>query len=164
MSMFLEDIPLDQEIHLGSYQFTEKNIKSFAEKYDPQRFHLSTEAAADTHFGALCASGWHTVSAWMRAMVKYTTKLHIEKIKSGANPARVGPSPGFDDLRWLKPVFVGDTIDYYTAPFETRPSRSKPEWGILRAHNEGRNQNGDVVLRFTSTVFLERKNKGTGSN
>jgi acyl dehydratase len=73
----------------------------------------------------------------------------------------LGPSPGFRDLQWLKPVYAGDTISYATEVVEKRPSLSRPQWGIMIARNTGANQHGEPVLAFVSTAFVERRVPGT---
>ena len=89
-------------------------------RYDPQPFHLDEAAAARSHFGALCASGWHTAAIWMRLMVDYRTRDGDAARARGEPVAALGPSPGFRELKWLKPVYVGDTITYATEVIETR--------------------------------------------
>jgi acyl dehydratase len=75
----------------------------------------------------------------------------------GERPAQLGPSPGFRQLRWIKPVFAGDTIRYSSAIFEKRPSASRPDWGIVRHYNTGINQKGEIVFSFIGSVFWERR-------
>lgn len=154
---YLEDIPLGVKRELGQHTFTAEEIKAFASKYDPQPFHLDEEAAARSHFGALIASGWHTAAMCMRFLVETRVKIIAEETAAGRPVAKWGPSPGFRDLKWLKPVFVGDTITYATEPLEVRPSASRPGWGIAISRNTGTNQHGELVYSFTASVFVERK-------
>lgn len=159
MSGFFDDIEIGTERRLGSYQFTRDNIIEFATKFDPQAFHLSEEAAAETHFGKLCASGWHTASAFMKCLVA-ARQEDIEKTQeTGAPLPKLGPSPGFTNLKWRRPVFVGDTITYAQKVTGKTPSQSRPEWGVLHAVNTGTNQHGELVFSFESNVFLERRSE-----
>ncbi|MGH6861040.1 MAG: MaoC/PaaZ C-terminal domain-containing protein, partial [Phyllobacterium sp.] len=96
--------PIGVEIDLGTYTFTADEIIAFAEKYDPQRFHVDPEAARHSNFGALCASGWHTTAVWMRLNVKNMKSLVRAARQRGEQPPQFGPSPGFENLKWLKPV------------------------------------------------------------
>lgn len=150
---YLENIRSGERAQLGSHTFTADEIKSFARRFDPQPFHLDEEAAAHSHFGALCASGWHTCAVWMR---KFSEYLERER-KAGRGEAEMGPSPGFRGLKWHKPVYVGDTISYALEFGATRPSKSRAGWGLVTLSNTGTNQNGELVLSFVSTAFVGRK-------
>jgi acyl dehydratase len=154
---FLEDIVVGERTELGAHEFTADEIKIFARRFDPQLFHLDEEAAKRSHFGALCASGWHTASIWMRKMVDHRQRAAEAKRARGEPVAQIGVSPGFRDLRWFKPVYAGDTISYATEVVGTRPSNSRPGWGVLTIRNTGTNQHGELVLSFVSTVFVERR-------
>lgn len=154
---FWDDIAVGDRMELGRYTFTAENIKAFARRYDPQLFHIDEEAAARSHFGALCASGWHTTAAWMRVMVAYQRSEDEALRARGEAVARLGPSPGFRDLKWLKPVYVGDIVAFATEIVGKRPSASRPEWGLMTLHNTGVNQKGEAVLSFISTAFVERR-------
>lgn len=116
-----------------------EDIIEFAKKFDPQSFHVDAEAAKQSFFGALCASGWHTASMTMRMMCDAYL----------LDSASLG-SPGVDELRWKKPVFVGDTLTLKVTVLEQRPSRSRPELGSIRARSEVFNQAGELVLEMTS--------------
>ncbi|NEU10887.1 MaoC family dehydratase [Methylobacterium sp. BTF04] len=151
---FLKDAPLGARRDLGSHVFTPEAIIAFAKAYDPQVFHLDAEAARRTQFGALCASGWHTAAVWMK-------RLHITRERdlaftglSGPTP-KLGPSPGFRDMRWLVPVYAGDTIRYACSLTEARRTASRPGWGLANHHNTGINQHGVTVFEFTGSVFIE---------
>ena len=154
---YLEEIVLGEKLVIGSHTFTAPDIKAFAQRFDPQLFHVDEDAAARSHFGALCASGWHTAVTWMRLLLEHRRRDAEMRCERGEPVAKLGPSPGFRDLKWLKPVYAGDTITYSTEAIETRPSASRPGWGLLRSHNEGVNQNGEVVFSFVSAVFVERR-------
>jgi len=153
---YFDDIHVGDRIDLGSHTFTAEEIKTFAAQYDPQAFHMDEAAAARSHFGALCASGWHTVAAWMRLRVLYGQREDAERRARGEVIARLGPSPGFRELKWLKPVYVGDTISYASEVAEKRATLSRPGWGIVFARNTGTNQNGELVMSFIGSGFVER--------
>src|SRR5262252_3029352 len=107
---FFEDMRVGERTELGSHTFTAEEIKAFARRFDPQRFHVDEAAAAKTHFGALCASGWHTTAVYMRHFVE-SERREADMLRArGETPARDGPSPGIRDLRWHRPVFAGDTV------------------------------------------------------
>src|SRR5262245_29316487 len=110
MSAYFEDLAIGPVIALGSHTFTREEIIDFARKYDPQPFHLDDEAGARSLFGGLSASGWHTSAIWLRCMIDYRNRQADLMRFRGERPARYGPSPGFENIRWLKPVLVGDTL------------------------------------------------------
>src|SRR5215207_11050012 len=106
MMRFFDDIRIGDKVTIGSHLFTAEEIKTFAGQYDPQPFHLDETLAKQSHFGALVASGWHTAAQWMRNMVAYR-KGEADAMRRRGEPVPViGPSPGFKDMRWLKPVFA----------------------------------------------------------
>ncbi|MBV8836969.1 MAG: MaoC family dehydratase [Alphaproteobacteria bacterium] len=154
---YFDDINVGDRIELGTHTFTAEEIKTFAAQYDPQAFHMDEAAAAQSHFGALCASGWHTVAAWMRLRVLYAQREDAERRARGEVIARLGPSPGFRELKWLKPVYVGDTISYASEVAEKRATQSRPGWGIVFARNTGTNQKGELVMSFIGSGFVERR-------
>ncbi len=145
--IYLDDLAVGQETYFGSYEVTRNEVIDFARKYDPQPFHLSDEAAARTHFGRLAASGWHTCAMTMAVIARHV----VETGQAGLG------SPGIDELRWLKPVFPGDTIHVSSRITEVRPSRSKPEIGSFRSATTVANQDGVPVLTFTSIVLMRRR-------
>lgn len=154
---FWEDIVVGDRADLGRHTFTADDIKSFARRFDPQLFHLDEEAAKRSHFGALCASGWHTAATWMRLMVEHEKREDDARRARGEPVAALGPSPGFCELKWLKPVYVGDTIAYATEVIEKRASNSRPEWGLISIRNSGVNQKGEPVISFVSVAFVARR-------
>jgi acyl dehydratase len=154
---FFEDLSIGERDEVGRYTFTAENIKAFARRFDPQPFHVDEEAAKRSHFGALCASGWHTAAAWMHLMFEFHQRADEERRARGEPSAIFGPSPGFKDLKWLKPVYVGDTITYASEFIELRPSNSRPEWGLISIRNTGTNQKGEVVISFISMSFVQRR-------
>lgn len=145
--LYWEDIEVGTENLFGQYDVTRDEVLEFARKYDPQPFHLSDEAAARTHFGRIAASGWHTAAMTMRVIVDALSK---------APQAGLG-SPGVDDLRWLKPVYPGDTLTMRGVIIDKTPSRSKPELGTIRTRTTVTNQDGIDVMRFTSIVLMQRR-------
>ena len=154
---FFEDIRVGDRFAVGRHTFTAPDIKAFATRFDPQRFHIDEEAGARSHFGALCASGWHTAAVWMRLMVAQRRRMIEEARARGEPVATIGPALGFRELKWLKPVYVGDTIDYFYEVVETRASASRPGFGLLTIGSTGVNQNGEAVISFLSTTFIERR-------
>jgi len=154
---YLEDLIVGETDELGSYTFAPDDIIHFAKQFDPQRFHVDADAAKDSLFGALCASGWHTASIWMKLMVAHRERIRDWARAHGARPARLGPSPGFTNLKWLKPVYAGDTITYRSTITGKRVSASRPGWGLASHHNTGVNQNGEEVFSFDGMVFWERR-------
>jgi len=157
MSRFYEDIEPGHKIELGSHKFTRDEIIRFAERFDPQPFHLDEEAAKASLFGGLCASGWHTACIWMRLMVQHEQRLREELVTSGQPAFGYGVSPGFRDLAWPIPVYVGDVITYTIEYLEKRALRSRPGWGLLLHYDEGVNQNGEVVMSMTTNLFVARR-------
>ena len=149
--------PVGTRLEVGTMEFTTDSIIGFARKFDPQPFHLDAEAAKDFVFGGLCASGWQSAAGWMKTFLAYWTKECIRLHKQGIAPPKLGPSPGFRKLQWLKPVYAGDRITYHSAVADKRPSFSRPDWGLFFHHNTGVNQKGETVFSFDGCVFIERK-------
>jgi acyl dehydratase len=154
---FYEDLAVGDRIDLGTLHFSEADIIRFARDFDPQYFHVDPEEAKRSIFGGLIASGWHTAAGWMGQMVRHRTAAAAAALARGERPARLGPSPGFRHLRWIKPVHAGDTIRYTSSIYEKRLSASRPEWGIVRHYNTGVNQKGETVFSFIGSVFWERR-------
>jgi acyl dehydratase len=155
---FFEDMALGQRRELGSFTFTADSIKRFAAQYDPQPFHLDEEAGRKSLFGGLAASGWHIGSVCMKLLVADGQRLTSEAIARGEQVAVWGPSPGFRELRWIKPVLAGDTISFASEVASLRTSETRPEWGVVQAHNTGTNQHGELVFSFVATAFVPRRN------
>ena len=145
--IYFEDLEIGRETEFGSYEVTREEVLDFARKYDPQPFHLSDEAAAKTHFGRLAASGWHSCAMTMAVIARRV----MDEEQAGLG------SPGVDELRWLKPVYPGDTLTVRGRILEKTPSRSKPEIGSFRTQTEVTNQDGVPVMRFTSIVLIRRR-------
>lgn len=152
---FFEDMQIGEVFELGRHSFGVDEIKAFARRFDPQLFHVDEDAAARSHFGALCASGWHTAVVWMRLMVDFRRGLAETAQARGEPVASIGPALGFRELNWLKPVFIGDTIDYASEVVELRISESRPGFGLMTIRSTGVNQNGEPVISFLSTTFVE---------
>ncbi len=142
--LYYEDIVVGVVRKFGSYPVSREEIIEFASKYDPQPFHLSDEEAAKTHFGKLSASGWHTGSMCMAMMVE-----NMKKTKQ----AGLG-SPGMESLRWIKPVFAGDTLRCESEILEKRQSESRPEMGIFKGRTTVFNQDDEPVMDFVSTGLI----------
>lgn len=141
---YFEDIAVGAKQAFGHYPVTRDEVMEFARKYDPQPFHLSDEAAAATHFGRLSASGWHTCAMTMAMLV--------ENLKSNRQ-AGLG-SPGIDELRWLKPVYPGDTLRCESEVLEKRRSASRPEMGIFKSRLSVFNQDDVAVMTMVSNGLI----------
>jgi acyl dehydratase len=157
---FYEDAEVGARRDIGAYTFTAEAIKKFAAKYDPQRFHLDEEEGRNSLFGGLAASGWHVAAVCMKLLVADGQRLAREAAARSEKVAVGGPSPGFRELRWIKPVLAGDTIRYSSQIETKRTSEKRPEWGILQIRNTGTNQRGEVVFSFLATAFVPRRNAG----
>jgi acyl dehydratase len=156
---FFEDIHVGETSAIGRHTFTAEDIKAFAARFDPQPFHLDEAAAARSHFGRLCASGLHTACTWMRLLIDFHRREDEERRARGEAVAQLGPSPGFRDLEWPRPVYVGDTVSYGTEVIEIRPLNSRPGWGMIFVRNTGVNQHGEPVISFISSAFVERRDR-----
>jgi acyl dehydratase len=144
---YWEDIEVGAKASFGRYEVTREEVIEFASKYDPQPFHLSDEAAAQTYFGRLSASGWHTCAMMMRMVVE-----NLEKNKQ----AGLG-SPGVDELRWLKPVYPGDTLRIESEILEKKASESRPEMGSFKTKSTVFNQHGEPVMTVKSIGLIRRR-------
>lgn len=133
---YFDDYQDGEVFDFGSYEITEQEIIEFASRYDPQYFHTDPEAAKQSHFGGLVASGWMTGSILMRMMVDGFI----------SHKASMG-SPGLDELRWLEPVRPGDVLRGRAIVESMRRSKTKPDRGIINTCWEVRNQDDVVVMR-----------------
>jgi len=141
-------------VPLGSHSFPADQIKAFAKKYDPQRFHVDEDEAEHSVFGGLCASGWHTAAGWMKCNV--ASPVGSGRAWDGPGPEPVlGPSPGFTNLKWLKPVYAGETVSYTRTVLSHRAMATRPGWRLVSLHSEGFDSSGDKVLEFDSAVLLK---------
>jgi len=142
----LDDLQAGQTFALGSREVSREEILAFAGSWDPQPFHLDDEAARAGIYGQLIASGWHTVCIFMR--------LFADGLLNRA--AALG-SPGIDELRWLKPVYAGDTLEARAEILDVRPFRSRPDRGAARIRCIVTNQATDEVLTMIATVMFPRR-------
>lgn len=143
---YFEDIRPGDVVELGSYEVTRNEIVEFAEKYDPQPFHVDDEAARESPFGGLIASGWHSAAIFMRLYVDAVLK----------NSASMG-SPGVEELRWLYPVRPGDVLTGRSHVIATSPSSTRPDRGTVISQTEIVNQDGQVVMTLRARGFFRRR-------
>ena len=143
--IYFEDLKVGTKQAFGRYDVTREEVIDFARKYDPQPFHLDDDAAAQTHFGRLSASGWHTCAMTMAMLVE-----NFMSQKS----AGLG-SPGLEDLKWKKPVYPGDTLRVESELIEKRRSKSRPEMGLTRSRCQVFNQNDEMVLEMTNIGLMQ---------
>jgi len=157
IGLFFDEISDGLTVDLGSYAFTRDNVLEFAQKFDPQPFHVSDEAAAAGPFGRLIASGWHTAAGWMHCYVGNNTAAREKRSADGSILPEIGPSPGLTNLKWLKPVYPGDLISYRCTVTGKRELITRPDWGMVFSSNDGRNQDGEVVFSFEGKVLTARR-------
>lgn len=143
---YFEDFKVGDSIEIGSCTVTEEEIIAFATQFDPQPFHVDPEAAAQSIYGGIIASGWHTCSMMMRVMVDGFL----------SNSSSMG-SPGVDQLRWLKPVRGGDTLTISLLTLESTPSTSKPDRGVVLSEWRATNQHGELVLSIKGLGMFGRR-------
>ena len=144
--LYFEDFTPGREFRTDGVTITEGQILDFALAFDPQPFHLDAEAAKETIFGGLIASGFHTMALTFRLFAQ-----------TRALAACSLGSPGVDELRWLRPVRPGDTLRATVTVQEQRPSTSKPDRGIVRLLWTALNQRGEPVLTMTSMQLVKRR-------
>ena len=147
---YWEDLAPGTVLELGSVSVSAEEIKDFAEQFDPQPFHLDEVAGRRSIFGNLCASGWHTCALAMR--------LTVENF---LNDSSSMGSPGLESLRWLKPVYPGDTLTLKHSILESRPLRKRADTGIVRSLWEMSNQNGDKVMAMEGYGMFRRRHPAT---
>jgi acyl dehydratase len=152
MGLSFEDMTVGTTTEVGKHTFTREEIIEFAEKFDPQPFHVDDDAAVESPFGGLIASGWHTCSVMMGMLVRNTI----------AGSTSMG-SPGIDEIRWLKPVRVGDTLTMMNSVLDKRVSASKPDRGMVSTQWEGINQHGETVVIVRSKGLFGLRNPGAAS-
>jgi acyl dehydratase len=158
---FFEDMEIGVPRDFGSFTFTAEAIKKFAAQFDPQAFHLDEEAGRKSLFGGLAASGWHVGSVCMKLTVADAQLQMKEAAARGEEVAVWGPSPGFRELRWIRPVLAGDTISFSSVVETKRISEKRPQWGVLQARTSGVNQRGEQVYSLLATAFVPRRNAGS---
>jgi acyl dehydratase len=147
---YWEDLAPGSTRELGSIGVSAEEIKEFAEQFDPQPFHLDEAAGKRSIFGNLCASGWHTCALAM--------KLTVENF---LNESSSMGSPGLESLRWLKPVYPGDTLTLRHKITESRPMRKRTDIGIVRSIWEMSNQNGEMVMQMEGYGMFRRRHPAT---
>lgn len=145
---YFEDIEIGETRAFGEYHVTEDEVVEFAEQYDPQPFHVDEAAAADSMFGELVASGWHTAAMSMRMLVDGPDD-EDERASMG--------SPGVDELRWHQPVKPGDTLSLRTEVLEKRPSENRSDRGYVKSRLETYNQDDDLVMSWVGNAIFERR-------
>jgi acyl dehydratase len=145
---YFEDVEVGEVHEFGEYHLTEDEVVEFGERYDPQPFHVDAEAAEESMFGELVASGWHTASMSMRMLV--------EGPDGGEERASMG-SPGVDELRWHQPVKPGETLSLRTEVLEKRPSESRDDRGYVKSRLETYNGDGELVMSWVATTIYERR-------
>lgn len=143
---YWEDMTVGSVRELGTVTPTREEIVHFAEQFDPQPFHLSEEGGKASLFGGLCASGWHTCSMAMGLMVRNFLR---ESSSLG--------SPGLENIKWLKPVYPGDTLRLVHEVLESRPLNSKPDVGLVRTVWRMHNQHGEQVLHMEGYSMFRRR-------
>jgi acyl dehydratase len=148
MPSYLDEFAVGQTARFGAYEVTREEVLRFAYAYDPQPFHLDDEAAAaNPIFGRISASGWHTAAMAMRMLIDHG------QTSGGTSMG----SPGVDELRWLRPVYPGDTLRVETEVLEVRPSRSRPEIGTVKVRLSVFNQHDDKVMTQIAINIVARR-------
>jgi acyl dehydratase len=144
-------VEVGHESRLGAQTFTPDAIIAYAKLYDPQYFHLDAEAARKSHFGGLIASGWQTAAFWMKHYVAARQRSSDARAAAGLPVAVGGPSPGFTNLKWLRPVHAGETISYRLAIKGKRALRSG--WGLVNTVNTGHAADGSLAFSFDARLL-----------
>ena len=144
----LEDFTVGQIFRAGPFPVHAERIKAFAAEFDPQPFHLDEHAARDTIFGGLAASGWHTAAMTMRLLVE-----------SDLRPAGGIVGAGFDEFRWPRPVRPGDALRIEAEVVEVRPSRSRPDQGVIKVRTTTLNQHDEAVQVTIGNLVVPRRPK-----
>lgn len=143
---YLEDYSVGQTFRSGRLQVNKERIRTFAAEFDPQPFHLDEDAARDTIFGGLAASGWHTAAITMRLLVESDLKPYGGIVGAG-----------FDEFRWTLPVRPGDELRVESEVLEVRPSRSRPEQGMIKVRTTTLNQNNEAVQVLIGNLVVQRR-------
>ena len=143
---FLEDYAVGQKFRSGRLRIDKERIKQFGAEFDPQPFHLDEEAARDTVFGGLAASGWYTAAVTMRLLVD-----------SDLKPAGGIVGAGADEFRWPRPVRPGDELRIESEVIEVRPSRSHPDQGLIKVRTTTLNQNDEAVQIVVANLIVLRR-------
>jgi acyl dehydratase len=141
--LHFEEFEVGQVIDLGSYAVTAEEIREFANEFDPQRFHLDEEAAEASLLGALAASGWHVCAMFMRLLAE-----------GWLNKTASMGSNGVPEVKWLKPVYAGETLSGTVTILTKRVSSKRPEMGIFQCLFELFNEAGEKKTEMTAVVFM----------
>lgn len=155
LAHYFEEIEIGTKYALGDQLFETDMIKTFAAAYDPQPFHMDEDAAKKSHFGRLCASGWQTAACWMKAYVDFNMALRKERETAGHKLPEIGVSPGIEQIKWARPVYVGDTISFSLEVIAKRPLKSRPGWGLVSSLSRGYNQDGELAISFVSKTMVQ---------
>ena len=147
--LYLEDLVVGQRFSSGTRRIDADQITAFAREFDPQPFHLDAEAARHTLFGGLAASGWHTAAITMRLFV------------DGGLPLAGGLIGAGGEITWPAPTRPGDVLQVHSEIVDIRPSRSKPDRGIVTFRSETRNQRDEIVQIFTGKIVVPRRQHGS---
>lgn len=147
---WFEDVSVGDRMDFGPLTISREEIIAFASEYDFQPFHLSDQAAAQTHFGSLSASGWHTTALFMKMMLTELQK------RPGLQESSLG-AMGIDELRWLRPVRPGDTLRGVSEVIATKSSRSRPEMGVVTSLVTLFNQNDEPVLTMKPITLIRTR-------
>ena len=148
---YLEDFTVGQTFGSGRLRVDKEQIKAFAAEFDPQPFHLDEDAARDTIFGGLAASGWHTAALTMRLLVE-----------SEIEPAGGIVGAGFDEFRWPRPVRPGDELHIESEVLEVRASRSRPNQGLIKVRTTTLNQRDEAVQVQIANLIVPRRQSADG--
>ncbi len=154
---WFEDRVLGETSDLGRHTFERDEMLAFAREFDPQPFHLDEAAAKASLFGALSASGWHTTAIWIRHFVAYRQQIEAGMRAAGNESALYGPSPGFKNVRWLKPIFAGDTIEFRAKTAALLDWKSRTDRGLKQTDTQGRNQHGEVIFAIRGQILIQRR-------
>ncbi len=154
METFFEKIEIGMLQDLGSYTFEAEKIIEFATNFDPQPFHLSQEAAEQSNFGSLCASGWHTLSVWMKLNINNGRTEFSRLVGLPCPETLFGPSPGVRNIKWLRPVYAGETIRYTSEITAKRKNPKRSGWGLVLSRSQGFNEAGDCVMQMDGVITM----------
>jgi len=155
--LFFEDRQIGELTDMGRHIFTKDEMVAFAREFDPQPFHLDEAAAKASLFGALSASGWNTAAHAVRGNITSRLRGNEQARAMGTPLAAYGPSPGFRNMSWPKPVYVGDTLEYRGRLAQKIDLKSRPDRGIVATDIQARNQKGEIVFMVTSQILVERR-------
>lgn len=150
-ALYYDDVQVGDRFESQSYKMAIGEIRDFANKFDPQPFHLDEEAARESIFGGLVASGWHTAAVTMRLLIS-------------SNPFAGGLVGSAVEIRWEQPTRPGDEISVFTEVIGKNPHRSRLDRGVVVIRAETRNSDCEVLQRLVSRFLIERRPIGLGSN